>query len=207
MNASDPDVDEMPWPITGDKLFATNADWWHNACLNYTCNKWDAYATGYKDAADIIVARVVETHQGMDNLVYPVAFLYRHYLELRLKEIIIHGRQLVGAPRVGKWNHDIGKLWCTARQLLEQIYPKDSKANLNIVGECIEVFCQFDLTSTNFRFPANNDDSPTLTGVNRINLRHLGEVMGRIAGLLDSASTAISEYLISHADNRDQGTD
>jgi hypothetical protein len=34
-------IPERPWPITGDKLFATDSDdWWHNACLGFASDKW-----------------------------------------------------------------------------------------------------------------------------------------------------------------------
>ncbi len=195
MNAEEADSDEMPWPIAGDKLFAPDTDWWHNACLNFASNKWDAYATGYKEAADIIVERVVDTHRGMDTLIYPVAFLYRHYLELRLKELIISGQELVDAPADLKHVHRIDILWSSTRQLLERIWPTGSKTDLGVVGECINEFCQLDLQSMSFRYPVTKDGKPSLPAVKHINLRHLAEVMGRIASLLDSASIGISAYL------------
>ncbi len=52
---------EMPaLPSAEDKLFTTAEDWWNNACLNFSGGGWSAYAIGYKDAADILVATVDE---------------------------------------------------------------------------------------------------------------------------------------------------
>ena len=88
----------MPWPVKGDKLFLKGGDWQHSACLGWAPNKWDAYAVGYKDAADIVVEKATTTGRGLDTLVYPIAFLYRHYLELRLKELTTQCQQLLDLP-------------------------------------------------------------------------------------------------------------
>jgi hypothetical protein len=58
-------------------------------------NGWDLYATGYLDAANLLVESVLETGRSRNPLCYPVAFLFRHYLEFRLKEIILQGRELL----------------------------------------------------------------------------------------------------------------
>jgi len=60
---------------------------------------WDAYASGYLEAANLLVEKALETGQRTDTLIYPVAFLYRHYLELRLKEITIQGGELISGQR------------------------------------------------------------------------------------------------------------
>jgi hypothetical protein len=186
---------EVPWPVTGDKVFTTDTDWWHNACLGFGGNKWDLYATGYKEAADIIVDQVVETGLGMDTLIYPVAFLYRHYLELRLKEIIIHGQQLLDRSSGIQHLHRIDVLWFSCRHILEEIWPEGSNSDLDAVEACIIEFCQVDQQSTSFRYPITKDGSPTLPSVEHINLRHLKSVLGRIASLLEGSSMAISVYL------------
>ena len=49
---------------------------------------WSVYADGYREAADIIVARINEGHRQQDALVYPVMFLCRQYLELAIKNLI-----------------------------------------------------------------------------------------------------------------------
>src|SRR5207245_1195494 len=97
MSAENTDNTEkpMPWPRAGDVLFHSGDDWWHNACLNYGGNSWELYASGYKDAADILSERVFETRRHADFLIYPITFLYRHYLELRLKEMIVAGQALL----------------------------------------------------------------------------------------------------------------
>ena len=71
------------------KLSISNDVWWHNACLNFASmnNKWNLYAEGYKQAGDLLVKHVMDTQSEQDILVYPIFFLYRHYIELRSKDI------------------------------------------------------------------------------------------------------------------------
>ena len=73
-------------------------------------------AKGYKLAADILADYVAETGNDYDYLVNPVAFLYRQYLELRLKDIIIVGSRLSGMPihfgsKSDFLTHDLIRLW------------------------------------------------------------------------------------------------
>ena len=186
---------ELPWPQAGDKLFTSEADWWHNACLSFATDKWGLYAIGYKDAADIIVERIINTRQGMDFLVFPVTFLYRHYLELRLKELIIHGRQLLDGPNKFPHGHRIDFLWQSCRLILEQVWPDGSTTDLDAVGACIAEFCAIDQQSMSFRYPVTKDGAPILPDLRHVNLRNLRDVVNRLSGLLEGSSDGIAAYL------------
>ena len=185
----------FPWPQAGDVLFKSDDDWWMNACLNYSMNKWDAYALGYKSAADIIVGHVAGTHREMDLVVYPVAFLYRHYLELRLKQLIITGSELLNLPRDWPKIHSIDRLWELCRQILEQVWPGSETDALNAVNACINEFAAIDPLSMGFRYPETNTGENSIPEIKHINLRNLQDVMNRVSGLLECASTGISAYL------------
>jgi hypothetical protein len=74
-----------PWPKKGNQLFKSDADWINNACLNFKEDQLNLYAIGYKRAAELLLEHVKNSGRDQDTLVYPIIFLYRHYLELRLK--------------------------------------------------------------------------------------------------------------------------
>jgi len=191
----DQETKEMPWPKTGDILFQAGNDWQHNACLNFCHDKWELYATGYKDAADILAQRVMETQRSADVLIYPIVFLYRHYLELRLKEIIVAGQELLDHPPDLKLIHGLDILWKSCPKIFDEVWPGSSKDELNAVEDCIMQFYKTDPQSMSFRYPATKDGQPTLPGLQHINIRNLQEVMGRISSLLEGGSTGISVYL------------
>jgi len=89
------DLDEYPWPRLGDKLIGSDKDWWYNACLNFTHDSWSLYAMGYLKAAERLVALFIDTRESPDSVLYPICFLYRHYVELQLKILISEGTELV----------------------------------------------------------------------------------------------------------------
>src|SRR6266478_1683118 len=87
------EVNLSPWPKTGDKLFVPD-NGRHVAYIGLRTS-FSVYAIGYKDAADALIERVLEKNFGADLQIYPIAFLYRHYLELRLKQLLICGGRVV----------------------------------------------------------------------------------------------------------------
>ena len=84
-----------------EPVFASDHDWHCNACLNWTDDALELYVIGYKHAADNLVAQIVNGDPYQDALVFPICFLYRQYIELRLKEIIKSGDNW-GCPFPGR---------------------------------------------------------------------------------------------------------
>ncbi len=82
---------EILRPVHADELVGEDGDWIQNACLNWAADASELYIEGYYQAA----LRVVENlGHDQDFLVYPAIFLFRHYLELRLKHIIAMGEPM-----------------------------------------------------------------------------------------------------------------
>jgi len=188
--------EELPWPQAGDQLFVSAEDAENNAWLKWRGEaKWWAYAEGYRKAADVLVEGSTETLSDQDFLVYPISFLYRHYLELRLKGLIMVGSQLVRIDQGFPPCHDIQKLWKEARTILEQVWPSGPKADLDNVETSIREFAAIDPQSYAFRYPSTKDGKEHLPTLTHINLRNLSEVMGRLAGLLDSALDGMLQML------------
>ena len=186
---------DIPWPRNGDQLFKVDDDWWHNACLNYLHDGWTLYADAYKRAGDLLVEHNKENYKDKDLLIYPVVFLYRQYIELRLKELIQEGNQLLDIPEKFPKHHRIDELWKHCRRILEKVWPGGPADDLEAVEECILQFSEKDHTSMAFRYPTDKNGNPSLPGLRNINLRNLAEVIARIGSLLDAASSGISEYL------------
>ncbi len=185
----------IPWPRKGDRLFKGDADWWNNACLNYEHDQWNMYVDGYKQAADLLVEHVKKARSGQDYLVFPIVFLYRQYIELRLKKLIKDGNLLFSIPEEFPRHHKVGELWKPARKILERAWPGGPAEDLDAVEECITQFSEKDPFSIAFRYPVDKDGNPSVTSLRHINLRNLSEVADRVASLLDGASMGISHGL------------
>jgi hypothetical protein len=187
--------DSIPWPQEGDQLFTSNGDWWHNACLNFVHDNGELYVDGYKRAADILVEYVLRNRMYIDLLVYPIIFLYRQYLELRLKELIQHGRSLIDDPGDFPKHHNIDRLWKQLRYIIEKSELETKPEDFNVVESCINEFSLIDPSSMAFRYATDKDGKPSLPDLTHINLKHFSDVTQKIASFLEGASTGISVYL------------
>lgn len=186
---------KLALPSAEDRLFTSQEDWWNNACLNWCHDGWWLYASGYKDAADLLVQRVEERSAGQDSLVYPVLFLYRQYLELQIKDLIRQAHRLQDIAGDFPKHHRIDNLWEACHKLISEISPGDSVAELKEITRLIGEFSEVDPTSTAFRYPQDKDGNPSLPGISHINLRNVREVIGKISIILIGASAQIGEYL------------
>jgi hypothetical protein len=159
----DAEPDEFPWPKPGDILFRSDEDPQSDAWLNWALRGWDAYASGYLEAANLLVEKALETGQRTDTLIYPMAFLYRHYLELRLKEIIVQSRGLLAGQSDFKREHRLLVLWNSVRLILENVWPNGPTIDLNAVENVILQFHDLDSKSEAFRYPVDLKDNATLS--------------------------------------------
>jgi hypothetical protein len=170
-------------------------DWWHNACLNYLSGEWHAYAEGYKEAADALAEHVKENRGLLDLLILPIVFLYRQYLEIRLKQLIKDGRVLLDDVPDFPKTHRLDILWDQCRSVLSRVETIPTQ-DLTAISEAIGQFCEVDPTSQAFRYPTTRDGQQSLpTGLHYINLRNLADVMQRIGGFFEGAAMMVSVYL------------
>ena len=96
---------------------------------------------GISRRQNLLVETVLKTGQRTDTLIYPVAFLYRHYLELRLKEIIVQGRMLLARQSDFKHVHQLDViLWNSVRLILEKVWPNGRTIDLDAVENVILQF-------------------------------------------------------------------
>ena len=197
----------IPWPKQGDQLFKDDSEWWRNAHLNLGGKGWEAYSAGYKKAADLLTRRFLKNQQGNDVLTYPMVFLYRQCLELRLKETIILGQKLIDEPIAVQQkyleSHRLAELWTHCRKILEKIgeknyWPKDPVEKLDSVENLINEFHSKDPEAINFRYPVTRKSKggqPTLPHLNRTGIRNLHNVMQRLDSFFVAQIEGIDFYL------------
>ena len=182
-------------PESGDKLFAEGEDWWMNACLNWYHDPSELYIGGYKEAADALIKCVANREGSADSLIFPIVFLYRQYIELRLKSLLEDGRRLLDREHESKNEHRLSALWPEVLSMLMEIWPDGNNKDLRIIDGLIKKFEQVDPRSTAFRYPKNHSGSKSVNLESpRVNLRNLSEVIGAMAIILDGAASGISEY-------------
>lgn len=199
-------MDSVLWPQKGDKLFAPDIDLQLNASMNVSlpwdpCSVWYPYVEGYMRAADLLVKTLTEDPircrtVGVNYLVYPIGFLYRHHLELRLKYIILESAELYDGVIVEEKkllrSHDLSWLWEQYKRVIE-VCLAGSDSEFQAVEKCIKEFCDID-KGYGFRYPVDKHNNPSLPNVPLlVNIRHLANTVAKIANYLDCAQTALQE--------------
>lgn len=136
--------------------------------------------------------------------VYPAIFLYRQYIELRLKEMVQNSYWCLGIPKYFPKHHKIDELWKICRSNIEkmdadEIERMDANSqnqlrnDLNALEEDINAFSKLDSNSITFRYPIDKDGKPL--DLPKIDLRKMRDLVGRISYWLDGASVGIEESL------------
>src|SRR2546425_8375898 len=183
-----PDIDLNAPAFNEHRLFGGERDFQHNAVVDdWSC---DAYPAGYKQAADKLVAAVPETLEGRDELIIPIVFLYRQYLELRMKDIITAGNELFRIENEYPRHHELNRLWQECRPILERLTTPDWRERFEQAEQDIYEFHQHDRWSDKFRFPRSPQGNLSIPR-EVINLRRFRNIMEELATLLDPLSEDI----------------
>lgn len=184
---------EQPWPRPGDKLFdAEGEEWWYNACLDFEHPNFTYYCPGYRKAAEVLIEAASQDEDLLDFCIYPIVFLYRHYVELRLKETILYTRRLLNQEACFPNHHDLLLLWRERKQLLSQARACPPEKEEAIVEGLIKELAKADPGSFAFRYPVDKKGDPALPKNSHISVKILRDTMERLGNFLD----AEAEYVL-----------
>jgi hypothetical protein len=97
---------------------------------------WAAYRESYKKAADALVLKllrsdgdyVFDLHLRF-GIIYPVMFLYRHYIEIEFKELIALVGMTTLVDTKQRYGHDLKALWAKVLEPVEAVRGKDAGRN------------------------------------------------------------------------------
>lgn len=120
--------------------------------------------TAYKEAGDFLVEALRLGGDGThpDRFAFPILYLYRHGIELRLKELIRF------ASRVGLGDalsdledvlkaHNLWALWTKARSTIEQRWPKGDLSELDAMEKLIQELHAADKSGQHLRYSHGQD--------------------------------------------------
>jgi hypothetical protein len=99
----------------------------------------------------MLVEAVVKSRKDYDSLVFPIVFVYRQYLELRLKQLIRDSKRLLDDTSGFPTTHKIAELWKICRPLLDQVDLDVGDQVLDTIEERITEFADVDEDSYAFR--------------------------------------------------------
>ena len=177
MDASSP----LPWPDETDSLFASTPDWRMRAILEFSAADWDAYLIGFKREADIILDQLASDPHYQELIVFPVLFLYRHYLELKMKQLIAQGSALLDQDAIFPSTHSLLDLWRTCRPIITSVFPESQGHDASAVTKIIEEFHSIDPSSELFRYPISKKSRVTIPeNLKQLDLANVARVMAKL---------------------------
>jgi len=186
-----------------NELFSGDTDFHNNAVIGSYHDDFSLYVIGYKEAADILVDKVNETGINQDTLVYPIAFLYRQYIELQLKKFIEEARLLLREPSSFPQHHKIKYLWELSNSLMKRIINEISptagtyitEEDVSIINNVINDFVAVDAESFSFRYPKDKKGNKNLDGIEYINIRKLGAKINELYQRLEKFEVVVGMLL------------
>ncbi|MBD2292207.1 hypothetical protein H6G06_01605 [Anabaena sphaerica FACHB-251] len=151
------------------------------------------FAQGYRFAANSVAKELIECGDFPDYKAYPVVFLYRHALELHLKNIIYRVAKLLffkGIERIDNklYNtHDLNDLSQNAYKVLTSAFPEDETLRklLIKVVHISEEFSEIDNNSFAYRYPINKEGQYSTKPNQVVNLSSLVSTMDSLLDELE----------------------
>jgi hypothetical protein len=171
----------------GQDDWETNA--WTEGATDY------AYAEGYRLAGRIIADHVIQNRWDADFLVYPIVFVYRHYIELQLKRLIPQAAFLANHPlseahrKLLSTSHILVQLWGVIEPILQElaaagasVTPADIEATASYIGQIHAL----DAGSDSFRYTTTKSGAPSIDKAKLpyINIGVLADGMERLTAYL-----------------------
>ena len=171
-----------------------------SAHLNYGVSPDFLYCEGYLKAARILANHACNQPYDNDILIFPIAFLYRHHVELALKDLVRVAEGLASnKASAAKNGHFLADLWTELKKLLEGLGEAPLKGEAEGVDAYIDQLEKIDKKSETFRYAKTKKRQSHLQGVTSIDIRSLAESMERLAGYLGGIGARL-DILSDHRD-------
>jgi hypothetical protein len=185
----------LPWPSDEHSLRKTDRNWTLNSCLGWSKGRPTSRIMGYREAADLIFARLAEDRGGLDTLVYPLVFLWRHAIELQLKNIVERGQIVLEKEAAYPKHHGLKETWQMAIDVIGALQEED-KGEIENVTRVIDELCGLDPDSSGFRYHETKKGQPTLdTAPELLHLGSINEALAGVSSYLDCVETALEQAI------------
>jgi hypothetical protein len=199
----------MPWPKKGNKAFQGKGGGKFVQPKSIFFWPFPQHASAFKTAADMVIDAYEAAPRAPhhDEIIFPVAYLYRHSLELKLKNILEFALKLgmverAEADRVVN-EHDLAKLWTNVKRVITKRWKDADPTPVSAVEAIINEIHQLDPNSQVFRYAS--DRSGRLNRYKRlpdlISVGNLRQTMDGVYTFLDCVLTDFIESLEAMSGN------
>jgi hypothetical protein len=175
----------------------------YNFVISFTDNpkeEFGIFAKSYFNAALQLAENLLSKQNFPDYEPYPVVFLYRHSLELYLKNIIykvaiiMAFKNIKGIDKKLHNNHDLKFLSKKATEILNRIFPNDKDIE-NISNEILEICTEMsviDKDSYSYRYPIDKKGKHSTKRHQIINLEAFALSMNDLLEKLDTINFGLN---------------
>ena len=183
------------------------------AGMNFSRNRntWHLYASGYRNAANALVYGFEQGHiqqHLINTTIYPIAFLYRHSIELWIKQMLFSCGKLLGESIDLQKSHELDKLWSNLYSTIkDRVYPyvnheegEEDKQLIKSVQNGIRQFTEIDRSSMAFRYPTDKKGMKFLTDLDYVHLGRLAEFCNEVLDNLEAMSMWLSNLIDEQSD-------
>jgi hypothetical protein len=173
---------------------------------------WFEYRSGYKRAADALVLNVLNDDETIIDefhlrfgMVYPIMFLYRHYIEIEFKDLIAIRGFTNPVDTKKNFKHDLKTLWLKVLECVEVVRGVDARREFEgTLERIVEFFVKFDPDGDRFRYPKNTKGNSQWDKSFEINIatvkaevnrleQYCYELRSELKQLIDPEATDMSE--------------
>lgn len=168
--------------------------WWEFPTL--TPSNYLDYVDAYREAAQTLYRSSVQSRWLGKRTYLPIAFLWRHYLELILKSILDR-LSASDLERSEVWkDHNLEGLWRRVSRAFTGFWPLYEPEEHARVRDLILQFHNVDRLSFGFRYPVGRDGKtiPLAADLGTVDLATLHKNMCGLATLLEDALGATDDW-------------
>lgn len=170
-----------------------------NAIFNWGIESYGIYALAYCEAAERLFQPILNSGNFADYDAYPILFLFRHYVELTLKEVVLLTKRIAVVeqtelPPFNMATHNLGTLLEAADrnlELLKETLGLDEQPFEEQTKAFILDLSSFDQRSDAFRYPVDKNGNLFFADHFPVGLPQVAENMEYIHRNL----TGLMEYL------------
>jgi hypothetical protein len=186
--------EKIRYPKKGDKFFKEDGDQHEIAWLNKSFQEFGNYADGYQTSAISLIDLALKDKSVMDYHIYPAIFLIRHYLELRLKELIQGLNFCINQTRDFPAHHQLQNLYGEFRAAYKAIGEDPTTKDFQIIHSLINEISAVDPSSMAFRYPVDKSGQKTQV-LEYVNLNNLRETFVRVCFVFDGVAMLIDNHV------------
>lgn len=174
--------EEIRWPLPGDNPFVPSYGLTSVTIPENDLPRFYMMLIGYEEAANHLVDIALENRHRREALIFPILFLYRHYIELQLKYFISTYGHHAGIQSEWK-THNLTILWRRFKGIFVEFGGEiqDPDYAYKTVENIVAQFAKVDPGSFSYRYPRDTKGNPVPIDQNNLDLETLKDVMGGLS--------------------------